>query len=94
MEKTEVWPGKVFRSAASRWCRDYEAPFNTVLGIPGAVFLFLWGIRIGFLAPSLRGLSRDQRDWGSVLQYERHSLRLPFRAATSLKEGGKGLCIL
>ena len=43
MEKTEVKLGKVFRSAASRWCREDEAPFNTVLGIPGAVFLFLWG---------------------------------------------------
>ena len=41
MEKTDVKPGKVFRSAASRWCRECEAPFNTVLGIPGAVFLFV-----------------------------------------------------
>ena len=43
MEKTEVKPGKVFRSAASRWCREDEAPFNTVLGIPGAVFLYKKG---------------------------------------------------
>ena len=40
MEKTEVKPGKVFQSFASRWGRGNEAPFNTVLGIPGAVFLY------------------------------------------------------
>ena len=43
MEKTEVKPGKVFQSFASRWGRGNEAPFNTVLGIPGAVFLFCGG---------------------------------------------------
>ena len=43
MEKTKVKkPGKVSRSPASRWGRGYEAPFITVLGIPGAVFL-CWG---------------------------------------------------
>ena len=41
MEKTAVKPGKVCQSPASRWGRASEAPFNTVLGIPGAVFLFL-----------------------------------------------------
>ena len=40
MEKTKVKkPGKVSRSFANRWGRGYEAPFITVLGIPGAVFL-------------------------------------------------------
>ena len=29
------------------------------------------------------------RDWGSVLKQKRHSLRLCFRTATSLSEGGK-----
>ena len=42
------------------------------------------------LAPSLRGLARQRRDWGSVLWKEPHSLRLRLRSATSLREGGKG----
>ena len=42
MEKTKVKkPGKVCWSSANRWGRAGEAPFNTVLGIPGAVFLFV-----------------------------------------------------
>ena len=42
MEKTKVKkPGKAYRSPASRWGRVCEAPFITVLGIPGAVFLFV-----------------------------------------------------
>ena len=44
MEKAKVKkPGKVYQSLASRWGRGNEAPFITVLGIPGAVFLFCGG---------------------------------------------------
>ena len=49
MEKTAVKPGKVCRSPANRWGRAGEATFITVLGIPGAVFLF-----VGEIAFSLR----------------------------------------
>ena len=45
MEKTKVKkPGKVSQSPASRWGRGYEAPFITVLGIPGAVFLYFQSV--------------------------------------------------
>ena len=56
MEKTEVKLGKVFRSAASRWCREDEAPFNTVLGIPGAVFLFFRAFLTAVVVDRLLGL--------------------------------------
>lgn len=42
-------------------------------------FNALLGLSIG---PLIEGLSREQRDWGSVLKWERHSLR----------EGAKGGC--
>ena len=54
MEKTTVKkPGKVSQSPASRWGRGYEAPFNTVLGIPGAVFLFCGGAPTGNSLPTM-----------------------------------------
>ena len=46
-------PGKVFQSAASRWCRENEAPFNTVLGVPGAVFLFCGDAPTGNSFPTM-----------------------------------------
>ena len=42
------------------------------------------------LAPSLRGLSRDQRDWGSAVTVIGHSLSQKSKIfASSLREGAK-----
>ena len=75
MEKTEVKPGKVFQSAASRWCREDEAPFNTVLGIPGAVFLFCGEVPTGNSFPTW---AIDARPLGS-LDWSLFSARLRCR---------------
>ena len=74
MEKTKVKPGKVCRSPANRWGRAGEATFITVLGIPGAVFLFCGGAPTGNSLPTMviverpLGTARPVAIFRSVLQ--------------------------
>ena len=79
MEKTEVKLGKVFRSAASRWCREDEAPFNTVLGIPGAVFLFF----NAFLAAVVNDRPLGSLDWSLASARCQNEQRFLFRRGGS-----------
>ena len=71
MEKTAVKPGKVCRSPASRWGRASEAPFNTVLGIPGAVFLFFRAFLTAVVVDRPLGLF-DRSPASARLRNKRH----------------------
>ena len=46
-----------------------------------------------FFAPSLRGLSADQADWGSVVLKEYTPSVFGYAKSTSLKEGGKWIAL-